>query len=203
MPKVVPEYREEAKKKIIAAGLEVMSEKGYGSTTLEDIANHIGVSKTALYLYFSSKEDLVIAIIRSVHQDIHDLSIELFATRPMLDAYAHLLDFYLGRTKGQIGFTHDILALSARNEKIREIHEEHLHHVIEKATGGIRCLQERGEVRQDADPRTMALALISLMSGLSSLVLKGVGPEEIRRRFYEMGMIILGISDHTSHDAST
>ena len=28
MPKVVPEYKEEAKKRIIAAGIEVMSEKG-------------------------------------------------------------------------------------------------------------------------------------------------------------------------------
>jgi AcrR family transcriptional regulator len=197
MPKVIPEYREEAKKKIIAAGLEVMSQKGYYATTLDDIASHIGVSKTTLYLYFSNKDDLVIEIIRSVHSHIHTKAMEFFGTEPMLDAYVHLFDLILGNDLNRIGFTHDVLALSARNPAIRKIHEDHMNAVIDKATTGIICLQKKGKARVDADPRTMALGLISLMSGLSSLVLKGIEPEEIRRRFYEMGALILGIPDTT------
>jgi len=195
MPKVIPEYREEAKKKIISAGLEVMSQKGYYATTLDDIATHIGVSKTTLYLYFSNKDDLVIEIIRSVHSQIQTKAMEFFRTEPMLDAYVHLFDLILGNDLNRIGFTHDVLALSARNPAIRKIHEEHMNAVIDKATAGIACLQKNGKARVNADPRTMALGLISLMSGLSSLVLKGIEPEEIRRRFYEMGALMLGVPD--------
>lgn len=193
MPKVIPEYREEAKKKIIAAGLEVMSGKGYCNTTLDDIANYVGVSKTTLYLYFSNKEDLVVEIIRSVHREMHDKALNFFITEPMLDAYVHLLDLLLGQNIERVGFTYDVLALSARNPNIRKIHEEHMNAVIEKATQGIVCLQKQGAARTDADPRTMALALISLMSGFTSLVLKGMEYEEVRTRFREMGRIILGV----------
>ena len=192
MPKVIPEYREEARKKIIAAGLVVMSHKGYCTTTLDDIAAHVGVSKTTLYLYFSNKEDLVIEIVRSVHADILGRAMILFSTEPMLDAYVHLLEMFIGRNMEQIGFTHDVLALSARNPKIRAIHEEHMNLIIDAATHGIECLQQRGATRTDTDPRTMALALLSLMSGLTTLVLKGFEPDEISRRFREMGSIILG-----------
>ena len=202
MPKVIPGYREEAKKKIIAAGLEVMSQKGYCTTTLDDIANHIGVSKTTLYLYFSNKEDLVVEIIRSVHAEICKETMECFRTGPMLDAYVHLLDLIIGKDLNRIGFTHDVLALSARNPVIRKIHQDHMNAVIEKSTAGIACLQKRGTVRTDADPRTMALALISLISGFSTLVLKGSEPEVIRKQFHEIGKIILGISDTNRDDLS-
>lgn len=195
MPKVIPEYREEAKKKIISAGYEMMSQKGYCATTLDDIAGQVGVSKTTLYLYFSNKEDLVIEIIRSVHTEIESQAMEFFKKEPVLDAYLHILDLLMGSDLNRIGFTHDILALSARNLTIRMIHQEHMNKIIDRATSGIIDLQKRGEARTDAEPRTMALALVSLMSGLSSLALKGVEMQEIRHRFYETGKIILGLSD--------
>lgn len=193
MPKVIPEYHDEARKRIILAGLEVMSKKGYGDTTLDDIATYIGVSKTTLYLYFENKEDLVVEIIRSVHEDIHSQALHLFHSEPMLDAYVHLLDLFLGRGLERIGFAYDILALSARSPKIRKIHQEHMNAVVEKATHGIVCLQQQGKVRTDTDARTMALSLISLMSGMSRLLLQGMDGEEIKLHFYNSGRIILGI----------
>src|SRR5690606_9425292 len=57
---MLPEYREEAKKRIVEAGLEVMYEKGYCKTTMEDIARRLDVSKPALYRYFKNKDELVI-----------------------------------------------------------------------------------------------------------------------------------------------
>jgi len=58
MPKVVPEYKEEAKSRILDAANKVFAEKGYHEATMDDIAKRLGVSKGAIYLYFSSKEDL-------------------------------------------------------------------------------------------------------------------------------------------------
>lgn len=192
MPKVIPEYREEAKKKIIAAGFDVMSQKGYCNTTLEDIANHVGVSKTTLYLYFSNKEELIIEIIRNVHQEINNSTLGYFKTGTMLDAYMRLLDLFIYRDLKKMGFTYDVLALATRNDEVRKIHQEHIAEVIERATYGIECLQQKGAARTDAEPRTIALTLISLISGMNSLVIKGVDPDEIRKKFYEMGKIIIG-----------
>ena len=59
MPKVVPEYKEEAKTKIIEAARTVFAKKGYHDATMDDVAKEVGVSKGALYSYFKSKEDLL------------------------------------------------------------------------------------------------------------------------------------------------
>ena len=60
LSKMLPGYREEAKKRIVEAGLEVMYEKGYCNTTMDDIARRLDVSKPALYRYFKNKDELVI-----------------------------------------------------------------------------------------------------------------------------------------------
>lgn len=66
MPKVVPEYREAARKRIIAAGWDVMCRKGYCATTMDEIAAEVGVTKSALYLYFKNKDALVAEIVQLI-----------------------------------------------------------------------------------------------------------------------------------------
>src|SRR5690606_25432326 len=48
---------------IVAAALEVFSDKGFAAAKLDDIAARAGVSKGALYLYFETKEDLFRAVV--------------------------------------------------------------------------------------------------------------------------------------------
>lgn len=74
MPRINPEYREDAKKKIIDAALEVAKEDGWGSVTLEAIAQKVGVTKGAFYSYFPSSgtlmQDVLIAMIRRIRDTI-------------------------------------------------------------------------------------------------------------------------------------
>lgn len=55
-----------ATKRRVALGVaaRIFNEKGYHATSLEEIAEAIGVTKTALYYYFRSKEDLLYACLR-------------------------------------------------------------------------------------------------------------------------------------------
>src|SRR5437773_12345534 len=62
MPRVVPEYKEEARTRILTAANQVFGEKGYRQATMEEVAKKLGVSKGALYLYFASKEEWFEAI---------------------------------------------------------------------------------------------------------------------------------------------
>jgi TetR/AcrR family transcriptional regulator, transcriptional repressor for nem operon len=47
---------------LLAAGQDLFITKGITATTLEDITSRAGVSKGLFYLYFRSKEDLVLAL---------------------------------------------------------------------------------------------------------------------------------------------
>src|SRR2546429_5424799 len=79
MPRVVPEYKEEAKNRIVSAANQVFAEKGYRQATMDDVAKKIGVSKGALYLYFASKEELFEAICRTEPLALRDILYSTFS----------------------------------------------------------------------------------------------------------------------------
>jgi len=48
---------------IVAAAIRLFQVKGYHATSMQDIADAVGLQKGSLYHYISSKEDLLVAII--------------------------------------------------------------------------------------------------------------------------------------------
>lgn len=57
--------RQRRRTEILHAALRAFRERGYHATTLEDIAEQLGIRKTALYHYFPDKE----AILYACHQE--------------------------------------------------------------------------------------------------------------------------------------
>ncbi|MEE6258150.1 TetR/AcrR family transcriptional regulator [Plantactinospora sonchi] len=47
------------RERIKAAALELFDEQSYGTTTLQDIADRLGLTKAALYYYFKTKDELL------------------------------------------------------------------------------------------------------------------------------------------------
>jgi len=74
MPRINTEYREDAKKKIIAAALDVAATSGWGALTLDAIAQKVGVTKGAFYSYFKNSstlmQDVIIEMIRIIRDHI-------------------------------------------------------------------------------------------------------------------------------------
>ena len=55
----IRDKRERRRAEILRAALRAFRDKGYYATTLDDIAEHVGVRKTALYHYFPDKESIL------------------------------------------------------------------------------------------------------------------------------------------------
>jgi TetR/AcrR family transcriptional repressor of nem operon len=53
---------EQRRADLLAAGRELFLAKGVAATSLEDITSGAGVSKGLFYLYFHSKDDLLLAL---------------------------------------------------------------------------------------------------------------------------------------------
>jgi AcrR family transcriptional regulator len=51
------------RQRILAIALELFSEHGYAGTSIADIAGRLGTSKAALYYHFSSKSELIEALL--------------------------------------------------------------------------------------------------------------------------------------------
>ncbi|MBX2845053.1 MAG: TetR/AcrR family transcriptional regulator [Saprospiraceae bacterium] len=53
---------------IVKSALNIFLEKGYHNTSMADIANETGLLKGSLYHHFKGKEDLMKAVISSIHE---------------------------------------------------------------------------------------------------------------------------------------
>lgn len=61
-----PDAKDKRREVIILAALDEFYQKGFAAARLEDIALAAGVSKGSLYLYFSSKKDIFVAMIETL-----------------------------------------------------------------------------------------------------------------------------------------
>jgi TetR/AcrR family transcriptional regulator, fatty acid metabolism regulator protein len=65
--------RQEREALILQAAEDVLVEKGYYETSIDEIASRVGIAKGTVYLHFPSKEDLVVAILERNTQKLLDL----------------------------------------------------------------------------------------------------------------------------------
>ncbi|MGM0876765.1 MAG: TetR/AcrR family transcriptional regulator [Bacillota bacterium] len=72
-------------KKIIEAGISLFAKKGYSSTSIQEIVDACGISKGAFYLYFKSKEALMLAAFKyqfqAIQSKLYSLSIKDLSPR--------------------------------------------------------------------------------------------------------------------------
>lgn len=62
MPKVSQEYRDARREQILAAAKRCFLRGGFHETSMQDLFAEAGLSSGAVYRYFSSKEDVILAI---------------------------------------------------------------------------------------------------------------------------------------------
>lgn len=77
--------RETRRKEILEAARAVIAQKGVAGATLEEIAEKADYKPATLYLYFSSKDDLLANLYLSVMQQGAMIEIEALAAKPMDD----------------------------------------------------------------------------------------------------------------------
>ena len=66
--------RGSARTRVIEAALALFADHGVNGTSLQMIADHMGVSKASVYYQFHSKDDIVLAVIRPVFADLDQLA---------------------------------------------------------------------------------------------------------------------------------
>jgi len=62
MPKVTDAHRESRREQILIAAWKCFSRKGFHSTSMADVIKEAGLSAGAVYLYFKSKDEIIVAV---------------------------------------------------------------------------------------------------------------------------------------------
>lgn len=150
---------------IIAAGLEVFSEKGFAAARLEDIAARAGVSKGAIYLYFATKQDIFGAVVAQAVAPNIEIILQKIASHP--GAFSELARAFVDQlanvvAASPLGGVVKMVIGESRNfpELARAWHDTLVSPALGALTQAIAAAQARGELRP-GDPRHYAVSLIS------------------------------------------
>ncbi|MFB7882625.1 TetR/AcrR family transcriptional regulator [Microbacterium sp. NPDC056057] len=154
---------------IVDGATALFAEEGYGDTSLRDIAERVGVSKSTLLHYFGSKEDLLSAVLSHRDQQIESRADYVPADR----AVEELRGLPRGATVNAAtapGLIEVYAVLSCEavpaDHPAHVYFEERLRGVVDHFTALFRAAQEDGDLPSHRDPEFEALWLTALWDGL-------------------------------------
>lgn len=181
MPKVVPEYKEEAKDRIIKAAFKVFTEKGYHQATMDNVAKEIGVSKAALYQYYKNKRDMLNEIVLSYHSMFREVLKASFekqeSTAIQEEGSQALLQKY--RLHHEMFF--ELIAIAAHDQEILHTLKAEYEKDIKLLEDYFRAQMERGKLSTKIEANTLAQFYFALYVGMAMKVIMGDDSVEIHR----------------------
>ena len=192
MPKVIPEYKEVAKSKIIEAAAKIFAEKGYHEATMDDVAQEIGVSKGALYSYFKSKEDLLREISLQSHQTLRDILNSTCGSHDLTEALENVFTKITEKYIGNLHANFEIVALAAHDPKMKKIIRKDYQRDIETVESFIEEKIKLGIMRTDVSARVLAELFTSLYTGTMAKLILGFDNKEVHDNWIESMVLILG-----------
>ncbi len=185
MPKVVPGYKTQAKKKILKAAMAEFAKRGYRATTMNDIARHLKVSKGAIYQYYPSKEDLLRELAGSfIERIVDDASLPL--ERDIIEAdggsFAKVVDDI---PEWVFGLVMEMYAESRYNATIKQLLRELEEYHGRKLREFLEASKAEGDLPKDLDSKAFADVCLGLETGLMAKLSAGVPREEAIRIWKE------------------
>lgn len=163
-----PDVSEERKTQILNAAEEVFTRKGLNDARMDDIAEKTGLSKGALYWYFNSKDDLIIAILDRIFlgafkQLESDKSDHLSATEAIKEFTEEAIRDYT-RMLHLMPVAYEFLSLAFRNKTVQKALKQYLNIYMDALVPIIQRGIDSGEFRP-VDAEEVAIAAGAIFEG--------------------------------------
>ena len=153
---------------ILAAAEQLAADKVPEALRMDDVAERTGLGKGALYLYFKSKGDLMLAILeRTLQKEL--TAIERISAseggaettlRRFVDAVSGGIEVITRTVPISFGF----LSLAFRNRDVQNSLRTYLHRYLDALIPIVRTGVETGEFRA-VDPEEAAIAIAAVVEG--------------------------------------
>lgn len=159
----------ETKARIVAVAAELMYERGVATTSVDEILAAAGVGKSQFYHYFSTKTDLIAAVVQ--HQLARVLREQRRFDVATWDGIQGWLSSLVAQQEAR-GFTGGcplgsiVAEVADRDDRLQTVAAAAFARWEGELAAGLRALQESGQLRADAEPEALAEeALASIQGG--------------------------------------
>ncbi len=155
---------------IIEAATQVMSQKGYHPTKMDDIAKKADMGKGTLYQYFKSKEEVFEAIITSFFNEYEQL-FTLVMTMPIKKGFSFIIDTIFNmaeKEKQSIDLMIHIFGHSSEssNLKIHNIMKDFYERFLVLFSQFIEKAWQKDKIKTHTPPIVLARIIMSTLDGL-------------------------------------
>jgi AcrR family transcriptional regulator len=199
LPKVLPDYKIRAKKRIVEAAIQVFAEKGFHQAKMADIAKKLDVSKGTIYQYFKSKKELFEAVVQIPFNRVRDEPLSsLLEAGNLLDITSNT--FYDKLWSTPLLFSEptwppslmfEIVSEASRNPSLANS----LHAMYDEALSFLEEYfedqKEKGVIRHEVNTHYLAMGLIALQDGLQGYELFGMERSVTGKAWVEISNILL------------
>lgn len=194
-PRVSKSYKDEIRRKILAAAFQKFSLKGYDKTNLDDVASSIGIARGTIYLYFDSKRKLFEALSERQLKRLRRLlnNSDWSAENVEEAARSFFRESKRGLPRNGERMVVELLAESTRNKSLKRQRLLESRRIQQIITEAFQKRFEQDEVLSDKEMRKVALGALALYNGLSILSVLGYDDNEIEDSFARtIGFVIRG-----------
>jgi AcrR family transcriptional regulator len=199
-----PDVTDERRSQILTAAEGVFTKKGFDEARMDDIAEKTGLSKGTLYLYFKSKDDLVMAILDRVFQgEFRQLEALQKEQGSAAESIRKLTDLICKDIVGMLRLVpiiYNFLALAFRNRHVRRALKVYVNRYLDILVPIVQRGIDSGEFGP-ADARDVAVAAGAIIEGtllLWAYDSSAVDPERHLRTGMELLLAGLRPTEHAS-----
>lgn len=165
----VRKTREERRREIVAAALEVAADRGAGETTTQAIADRVGIAQATVFRHFRSRDEIFASALERIGRELfRALRAPLAGSASPAQRLRELIRRQLAFIGARRGLPRLLLSdrLHLENPALKRIVLGIMGRYAGEVSRLLREGVERGEFRSELDPDRTAELLLALVQGL-------------------------------------
>jgi TetR/AcrR family transcriptional regulator, cholesterol catabolism regulator len=190
---------------ILDGALKIFYDRGYDATSMQDVADAVGILKGSIYHYIDTKEDILYLMLLRIHESFPPLP-NLNAPGNVIDKIRDFVEHYVlhvaRNIEGATVFHREFRRLTPRRRRViiarRNKHDDWLRAAIERGV-------KDGDIAEGTDPKLLSMAIFGMAAGLHGWYHQDgpIKPETIAVTYAELAIrMLVGRYDHCYAQAS-
>ena len=154
------ERRQKARQRIISSALRLAEKRSFRDLTIDQIARSAAVSRPAFYTHFSDKEELLLAAVGEVSEQLYEMADRWWhGVGPPAQRVRQAIEGVVSVYAGEARLLRIAAEVAAYDEEVQALWLDIAERFIRTSADHIRAEQEAGLIPRSLDPRATAEVL--------------------------------------------
>jgi TetR/AcrR family fatty acid metabolism transcriptional regulator len=180
--------------RILDAAVSVFAKTGFHATKVSDIARQAGVADGTIYLYFRSKEELLVSLFEDrLERLLQYLELELEKIDSVPQKFRRIVELQLGLLQDERELAEVMTIILRESTKlIKEFAAPKFMQYLDAIARVVAEGQARGDFRSDISPHLVARSTFGALDGIALTWAVGRGePEALTRAAAQLADLLL------------